>query len=103
MQSRHSASLEVTVAAALGIATGLVSAWIVFSIHLPAYLNYSGSFPTAASLVVFGAIAVIRLSNAAMPIWKIVVALLCGLAVVLIVGSVLIQMIGCRYDACINL
>jgi hypothetical protein len=55
MQSRRTASLEVTVAAALGIATGLASAWIVFSIHLPAYLNYLGLFPTVASLVVFGA------------------------------------------------
>jgi hypothetical protein len=103
MQSGRTASLEVTVAAALGIATGLVSAWIVFSIHLPAHLDYSGLFPTVASLLVFGAIVATRLSNVAAPIWRIVVAIFCGLAVVLTIGSVLIQMIGCRYDACINL
>jgi hypothetical protein len=103
MQSRRTASFEVIVAAALGIATGLVSAWIVFSIHLPAHHSYTGLLPTVASPLVFGAIVATRLSNVATPSWGIVVAIFCGLAVVLTIGSVLIQMIGCRYDACINL
>jgi hypothetical protein len=49
----------------LGIAAGLVSAWIVFSLRLPAHVNYSGLLPTAASLAVFGAISAVRLRIAA--------------------------------------
>jgi len=64
---------------------------------------YWGLFPTVASLAVFGAISGIPLSKVATPKLKMAVALICGLAAVLIIGSVLIQMIGCRYGACIDL
>jgi hypothetical protein len=101
MESRNVVSIEA--AAALGITSGLASAWVVYSLHIPNAGNYWGLTPSAISFLVYGAIAALRLSNVDTPIWKLAVAVIAGLIVVMTVGSVLIIMIGCRYDACINL
>jgi hypothetical protein len=103
MESKNGVSIEAAVATALGITSGLISAWVIYSLHLPNGSNYWGFAPTAISFLVYAAIAALRLSNVETPIWKLVLAVIAGLTVLMTVGSVLIIMIGCRYDACINL
>jgi hypothetical protein len=103
MEFRNSVPIKVTVATALGITSGLVSAWVVYSFHLPNGGNYWGLAPTAISFLVYAAVAAPRLSNAKTPIWQVVVTVIAGLVVLMTVGSILFIMIGCRYDACINL
>jgi hypothetical protein len=102
MDSRNAVSIEVAVAAALGIASGLGSAWAVYSHRLPNDGNYWGLAPTVISLLVYAAILTLRLSKNE-PIWKLAVVVVVGLIVLIAVESIPIIMIGCRYDACINL
>ena|ERR1700749_4344630 len=103
MESRSSVSIKVAVATALGIASGLGSAWLIYSLHLPNDSNYWGVAPTLISLWVYGAIAALRLRRSETPTGILVVTVVAGLIVLVTVESVPIIMIGCRYDACINL
>ena len=104
MESRNNVPIKVAVATALGITSGLVSAWVIYSFHLPNGGSYWGLAPTAISLLVYAAAVAPRLIGAKTPIWQVVVTVITGLAALMTVGSILIiMMIGCRYDACINL
>jgi hypothetical protein len=93
----------ITAAATLSILVGCGLAWVVFSTHLPARVPYAGLAPAAALLVIYSVIAVARLGSVEDAIVKLLAVALTGLFVALSVGAVLIQVIGCRYDACINL
>jgi hypothetical protein len=88
-------------ASTLGIATGVLLAWLVFSVHLTTPENYLGLLPTLASVLVLIAVAALRLRNIETPLWKLIFSLIVGLVSMLIVSSVLTQIIGCRYGACI--
>jgi peptidoglycan/LPS O-acetylase OafA/YrhL len=81
MESRNSVSIKVAVAVALGIASGLGSAWLIYSLHVPNDSNYWGLAPTAISLLVYGAIAALRLSKNETPTGILVVAVVAGLIV----------------------
>jgi hypothetical protein len=103
MDSRNGASIQVAVATALGIVSGLGSAWLIYFLHPPNGSNYWGLAPTPISLLVYGAVAALRLSKAKAPTGILVATAIAGAVVLVTFGSLLIIMIGCRYDACINL
>jgi len=105
LTAKGTVSAAITSAAALGILAGCLLAWLVFSTHLPAHLQYAGLAPAAALAVVYSTVVVVRLGHNENSLLKLVVAVLAGLFAALAVGAVLIEMIGCRYDryACINL
>jgi hypothetical protein len=97
-------SIESRIAAAviLGVGVGCLIAWLVFATRMPVRLPYAGFFPSAGLLIVYSAVAAGSVGRKE-SIAKVIAATLVGLLLVLIVGGVLIQMIGCRFDACINL
>jgi hypothetical protein len=96
-------SRAIATAGILSILVGCLIAWLVFSAHIPAHLPYAGLAPVVALLVVYSAVAAARLGHNESSIVKLLAATLGGLALALVVGAALIQIIGCRYDACINL
>jgi len=103
--AKHSAGAGITLAAVLGILTGCLLAWVVFSRHLPASHPHAALAPIAAVLGVYVVIVALSFGRSEVPFAirlsvAIVVALL-----TLVVGAVLIEMILCHYDryACINL
>jgi hypothetical protein len=103
MELRNSVSFKVAAATVLGIASGLGSAWLIYSLRLPSDGNYWGFAPTVISFLVYGVIAALHLSKNERPIGILVVAVVAGLIVLVTVESIPIIMIGCRHDACINL
>jgi hypothetical protein len=103
LTAKRNVVAAITAAATLSILAGCGLAWVVFSTHLPARVPYAGLAPAAALLVIYSVIAVARLSSIEDAIVKLLGAALAGLFVALAVGAALIQMIGCRYDVCINL
>jgi hypothetical protein len=90
-------------ASILGLLIGCLAAWFVFSTHLGARLPYAGLAPNALVVFVYSAAAVSILGRYQQSIAKLLFAELVGLAVTFVISAVLIQMIGCRFDACINL
>jgi hypothetical protein len=97
-------TIESRIAAAviLGVGVGCVIAWLVFATRMPVRLPYTGFLPSAGLLIVYSAVAA-GSAGRKEPIAKVIMTTVVGLLLVLIVGGVLIQMIGCRFDACINL
>jgi hypothetical protein len=90
-------------ASILGLVIGCLAAWLVFSTHLGARLPYAGFVPSALVVLVYSAAAVSILGRYQHSIARLLLAELGGLAVTLVISAVLIQMIGCRFDACIDL
>ena len=103
MNSRTGVLLVVAVAAAVGIACGLGSAWVIFSYRLPNGNNYWGLAPSAISILVYAAFVALRFRTSPSPIWKVVSLAVGGMLVLLAVESIPIIVIGCRYGACIDL
>jgi hypothetical protein len=103
MELGNSISIKVAIATGLGIASGLGSAWLIYSLHLPKDSNYWGMAPTVISFLVYGAIAALRLSKNETPTGILVVAVVAGLIALVTIESIPIITLGCRYDACINL
>jgi hypothetical protein len=103
MNSRTSVPIVVAVATALGIVCGLGSAWVIYSQRLPNGSNYLGLVPSAISILVYAAFLTLRFHTNETPIWKLVLAAVGGLLVLIAVESIPIIMIGCRYGACIDL
>jgi hypothetical protein len=66
-------------------------------------MTHVALIPLVGMFLVYSAIAVSRLGAMNIPNSKAVVAILGGLVVTTVVGAVLIQIIECRYGACINL
>jgi hypothetical protein len=93
----------VGAASILGLVIGCLAAWFVFSTHLDARLSYAGFVPSALVVFVYSAAAVTIFGRYQQSIAKLLFAELVGLAVTFVISAVLIQMIGCRFDACINL
>jgi hypothetical protein len=100
---RNSLLFQVTVATASGVSSGAVLAWLTFSSHMSARGSYWGLAPSVLSFLVFGALAALRLPKVDTTVSRLAGAVFAGLVAVLVVGSMLIQMVGCRFDACINL
>ena len=101
MNSRNGA--PIVVAVALSIASGLGSAWVIYSQRLPNGRNYWGLAPSAISLFVYAAFVALRFHKNEAPMWKLVLVAVGGLFVLIAVESIPIIMIGCRYGACIDL
>jgi hypothetical protein len=93
---------RIAAAAILGVGVGCLIAWLVFATRMPVRLPYAGFFPFSGLLIVYFAVAAGSVGRKG-SIAKVIAASFLGLLLVLTVGGVLIQMIGCRFDACINL
>jgi hypothetical protein len=103
MNSKTGVLVVVTVAVAVGVACGLGSAWVIYSQHLPNNSNYWGLAPSAISILIYAAFVAMRSSAKETAIWKVVLAGVAGLLILIAVESIPFLMIGCRYGECIDL
>jgi hypothetical protein len=70
---------------------------------MPTRLSYTAILPMAGLLMGYSAVSAGSFRPKEDSIAISIAATLVGLLLASIVGGVLIQMIGCRFDACINL
>ena len=94
---------RTTAAVTLGVGVGCLIAWLVFATHMPTRLPYTAFFPSAGLLIVYSAVAAGSFRRKENSIAMSIAVTLVGFLLAIIVSGVLIQMIGCRFDACINL
>lgn len=95
--------LEMTIAILSSLVVGVLAALLVFSQSDPEQLRSTRLLPSALSLLVFCTFALFRLTRITESNAMVAAATLCGIALVAVTGSVMILLVGCRYDACINL
>ena len=96
-------ALEAMLAVGTSILIGAGAAWLVFSGALPHVPKSYGWIAPASLLSTFAALALIRFPRRDASVLRVAVVTLLGLAAVLLGGSAAILLIGCRFDACINL
>jgi hypothetical protein len=96
-------ALETTLAILCSLVVGVLAALVMFSQGDSGLVKSMGLAPSALSLLSFVVFALFRLTRITTSNSLAAIATLCGIAVVAVAGSVLILMVSCRYDACINL
>ena len=96
-------ALETTLAILCSLLVGVLAAFISFSQGDSGQVKSMGLVPSALSLLSLVVFALFRLTRITTSNSLVAVATLCGISVVAVAGSVVILMVSCRYDACINL
>jgi len=96
-------SIETGCAALTSIAVGVGAAWFVYALASVPAGRHLGLLPSALSVGLFLGFSLMRAPRHEVSYFALGAAILAGLGVVVIVGSVVIQIIGCRYGSCINL
>jgi hypothetical protein len=94
---------ESFAAAVLAIAVGAVAEW-VFYVKLPATVRFSLALvPFVLSILTFSAVSWFRWRGHRAPIGGIVLFAAIGLAATIAGSAVLLIMVGCHFNECINL
>jgi len=103
--AKRGAGAAIASAAVLGILSGCLLAWLIFSTRLPAHYPHSALLPMAAVLTMYVVVAVLTWDRSASLFALQLSAAIVGALLTLAVSAVLIEMILCHYDryACINL
>jgi hypothetical protein len=101
-QKPRTVASALTTAVMSGLGAGCLLASLLFATPMHS-MPHVAFIPLVGMFLVYSAIAVTRLGAMNIPNSKAVVAILGGLVVTTVVGAVLIQLIECRYGACINL
>jgi hypothetical protein len=98
-ETRARLSDDATVAFGIAIAVGAITAWFVFSTHVPEAFPGLALVPSLASLASYVRALQLRSRQQVAPTWQWV-AYVCGLIAVLLIGSVVILFVGCEYESC---
>jgi hypothetical protein len=100
--ARRTVASALTTAVISGLGAGCLLASLLFATPMQR-MPHVAFIPLVGMFLVYSGIAATRLGAMNIPNSKSVVAILGGLVVTAVVGAVLIQIIECRYGACINL
>jgi len=94
---------ETFAATVLAIFAGVLAEWLSY-LALPATVRASlGLAPFALSILTFSAFPLFRWSRKGAPIGGIVLFTVIGLILTVVVSAILMIMVGCHFDECINL
>jgi hypothetical protein len=100
--ANRTVTTTLSTASVSGLGTGCLLASLLFATRLRG-VPHVAYIPLVGMFLMYSAIAVPRLSAMKIPTSTAVIAILGGLILTSIVGTVLIQIIECRYGSCINL
>jgi len=87
----------------LAVVAACLIAWPIFATRMPSHIPYAAFLPSAGLLIVYSALAAVSFRWKEDSIVISIAATLVGLLLASVVGGLLIILIGCRFDACINL
>ena len=94
---------ETLAATVLAIAVGVFAEWM-FYLEVPSPIRTSLALaPLALSMLTFCCFPLLRWTRQSAPIGKMVLFTIIGLLATATVGTVLMIMVGCHFDECIDL
>jgi hypothetical protein len=94
---------EAFAAAVLAISAGVMAQWL-FYLELPATVRASLKLaPFALSIITFSIFPLFRWSRKGAPIGGIVLFTVIGLLPTVAISAILMIMVGCHFNECINL
>ena len=96
-------AIETFTAAVLAISTGVLAGWL-FYLELPTTVRASLTLaPFALSILTFSVFPLFRWPRKGAPIGGIVLFTVIGLLPTVVASAILMIMVGCHFDECINL